>query len=183
MELLYKLAKEVVQVAYENGALYVNTDMIRKYSPVNPSLGYAILTGDWTLLENVQAAIYPEVVLPKEAPKVWTDMPVRGVEMYAVNSSNVKSVGYDQQLHLLYVEYQSGDIYEYQNVPEEYWDALCKADSKGSWIHWFIKINAGDYPYKKVPGANLVPSTKPIDNTGSPHENGYMTGFKETEKE
>ena len=44
-----------------------------------------------------------------------------------VSSSAVRSVGYDDALHILEVEYISGDVYRYYGVPRRAYERLSKA--------------------------------------------------------
>lgn len=168
------------EVAYDNGTLYVRRDLTYAYSPVSATAAVRILGGDTYLLETIERAIYPETVTSPRG-LMWYEMPEDSVEMFPVNSSTIQSVGYDATNKTLYVEYDGGDVYEYAGVPENYWDGLKNADSKGSYIHWFIKI--GEFPYKKVSGTRLAPASTALPNSGKPHPTGYMTGFKKTEKE
>lgn len=52
-----------------------------------------------------------------------------------VNSSNLVSVGYDAAAQTLEVEFQSGNIYKYFDVPESTYQSLMTADSKGEFFH------------------------------------------------
>lgn len=171
-----KFSAYSTRVAYKDGTLYVKRDMVRAYSPVNSTM-WAQIMGDNRALEIIESAIYPTVVVtPKNV--IWYDMPEPYVEMYEVNSSNINSIGYDAANHILYVEYGEGGIYQYLNVPQDYWNALTQADSKGSWVHWFLKINSEQFPCSKVSGANLVDTAKNLPNSGTAHPSGYMTGFE-----
>lgn len=58
-------------------------------------------------------------------------------EMLAVNSSNIKSIGYDGTD--LYVEYLSGSVYQYKNVPQGQFESLKTAESKGRFMNENIK--------------------------------------------
>ena len=69
------------------------------------------------------------------------------MQRYSVTSSNVASVGYDSATQTLEVEFLSGSVYQYYNVPENMYDQLKKASSKGKFLHTYIK-NA--YPYSRV---------------------------------
>jgi hypothetical protein len=64
-----------------------------------------------------------------------------------VQSSDLNSVGYDNEGHILEIAYNSGGIYQYQNVPEEVYSQLLSAPSKGKYFHAFIK---NKYPYRRV---------------------------------
>ena len=69
------------------------------------------------------------------------------MQRYAVASSNITSVGYDPATETLEVEFWSGSVYQYYNVPENIYEQLKKANSKGRFLHTYIK-NA--YPYSRV---------------------------------
>lgn len=56
-----------------------------------------------------------------------------------VDSSNLKSVGYDPKSKTMHVEFHSGRVYEYSGVPESEHAALIKADSVGKHFHAHIR--------------------------------------------
>lgn len=58
-----------------------------------------------------------------------------------VSSSNLASVGYDADDQLLEIQFHSGGIYQYINVPPAIHDALLAAPSKGHFFHTDIKFN------------------------------------------
>jgi hypothetical protein len=64
-----------------------------------------------------------------------------------VSSSAVRSVGYDDALHILEVEYISGDVYRYSGVPRRAYERLSKAPSKGTYVNREIKPK---FPYAKA---------------------------------
>ena len=64
-----------------------------------------------------------------------------------VNSSNIRSIGYDPQLTTLEVEFTSGDIYQYFNVPEYLYQQFLNASSHGQFLNDNIRYN---YRYQKV---------------------------------
>lgn len=55
----------------------------------------------------------------------------------SVNSSNIRSIGYDNGI--LEVEFNSGGIYRYSNVPESIYQNLMSASSIGSYFASNIK--------------------------------------------
>lgn len=65
-------------------------------------------------------------------------------EMYCVNSSNVVSIGYEN--NDLYVEYRRG-TYKYKNVESQVFSNLMKAESKGKFLCANVK---GKYDYEYV---------------------------------
>lgn len=69
------------------------------------------------------------------------------MERYSVASSNISSFGYDAGTETLEVEFLSGAIYQYYNVPQNMYDQLMQAGSKGRFLNTYIK-NA--YPYSRV---------------------------------
>ncbi len=64
-----------------------------------------------------------------------------------VRSSNILSVGYDQQAGILEVEFRSGGVYQYSGVPEHIYQGLMRAASKGAYFHDHIKDR---YPCRQV---------------------------------
>ena len=61
-----------------------------------------------------------------------------------VNSSNIQSIGYDTPSGTLEVEFTSGDIYQYYNVPEHLYGQLIHASSLGG----FLNDNIVKYHYR-----------------------------------
>ena len=64
-----------------------------------------------------------------------------------VTSSNIRSIGYDSQSGTLEVEFTSGDVYQYFNVPEHLYRGLTNASSKGQFLNDYIR---NSYRYQKV---------------------------------
>ena len=52
----------------------------------------------------------------------------------AVDSSMIASVGYDPDDRILEVEFTSGTIYQYEDVPPEEFMGLMNSDSKGQYM-------------------------------------------------
>ena len=71
------------------------------------------------------------------------------MERVPVQSSNIASIGYDRDSSTLEVEFLNGLVYQYFAVPEEVFDGLMHAPSKGSFLDQYVK-KAG---YKYVPMA------------------------------
>jgi hypothetical protein len=65
----------------------------------------------------------------------------------AVDSSNLKSVGYDRGLLVLEVEFHTGSIYQYVNVPNAVYVGLQAASSKGRFFATRIR---DQYRYTKI---------------------------------
>lgn len=64
-----------------------------------------------------------------------------------VPSTNLRSVGYHCPTQTLEVEFLSGSVYQYYNVPQNIHEELMQAASKGRFLNTYIK-NA--YPYSRV---------------------------------
>lgn len=57
------------------------------------------------------------------------------MEMIPVESSNISAIGYDSESAILRIEFNSGAVYDYYDVPEHVHDELMAADSKGQYAH------------------------------------------------
>ena len=64
-----------------------------------------------------------------------------------VASSNTASIGYDPDSETLEVEFTSGSVYQYFNVPSGLYDQLMAAPSKGQFLNVYIR---NGYPYSRV---------------------------------
>lgn len=56
-----------------------------------------------------------------------------------VRSSNIRSIGYDETSRTLEIEFTSGDVYQYFDVPQREHQALMQASSHGSYLNKNIK--------------------------------------------
>ena len=65
----------------------------------------------------------------------------------SVPSSNVASIGYDDATETLEVEFVSGSIYQYYNVPRNLFEELVSAASKEQFLNQYIK---NTYPFSRV---------------------------------
>jgi hypothetical protein len=68
----------------------------------------------------------------------------------AVDSTTVKSVGYESKRQVLEIEFQSGAVYQYLNVPKAVHEGLWRAESKGRYFndeirgaYEFVRVGAG----------------------------------------
>lgn len=60
--------------------------------------------------------------------------------MIPVESSSIELVGYDENARELYVRFHNrGRTYAYEDVPQDEFDALLAAPSKGRYLNWEIK--------------------------------------------
>ena len=63
------------------------------------------------------------------------------MEMHHVESSNIDSIGYDEDEGTLRILFINGHMYEYYDVPQYVFDDLFGADSKGKYAHQHIYKN------------------------------------------
>lgn len=65
----------------------------------------------------------------------------------SVQSSNIYSIGYDEQSQTLEVEFTNGTIYQYYNVGLAAYEDLMRSPSKGQHLNAYIK---NSYPYSRT---------------------------------
>lgn len=65
----------------------------------------------------------------------------------SVISSNIASIGYEEESKTLEVEFKDGSVYQYYNVPLSEYEGIMSASSHGQYLHQHIK---GNYSYEKV---------------------------------
>jgi hypothetical protein len=56
-----------------------------------------------------------------------------------VDSSSLRSVGYDAATLTLEVEFRNGSVYRYANVPTELWASFRRADSMGKFFQEHVR--------------------------------------------
>ncbi len=66
----------------------------------------------------------------------------------ALQSSSLRSLGYDPEQQILEVEFSSGALYRYEAVPPEAVQALLKADSLGRHFNQVFKPQ--HYRYRRI---------------------------------
>ena len=78
------------------------------------------------------------------------------MERIKVESSNLKSIGYDADTSVMEVEFIKGGVYRYLGVPKEVYDGIMQAESKGK------AFNAVKYSYAfekvETPGPDVAQS-------------------------
>jgi KTSC domain len=61
------------------------------------------------------------------------------MEMIRVSSSAMSAVGYDAQSRRMKITFAQGHAYDFCGVPQQVFDGLLRASSKGSYYNDFIK--------------------------------------------
>lgn len=69
-----------------------------------------------------------------------------GIKRAPVASSNIASVGYDKEEHILEIEFHHGAIYQYKDVPEKVYDELMSSPAIGVYFMNEIKLK---FEYQK----------------------------------
>lgn len=72
------------------------------------------------------------------------------MHMQSVHSSQINAIGYAPATQAMRIEFKSGALYEYANVPQDVFDAFSAAPSIGSHFYKHIKPFAEKYPYVKL---------------------------------
>ena len=67
--------------------------------------------------------------------------------MQQVSSSNIESIGYDENTQTVCVRFLNGSLYEYRGVPKTEFEGLRDAPSIGSYLHRNFK---NVYPYERI---------------------------------
>lgn len=65
------------------------------------------------------------------------------MELQAVTSSNINSIGYSPEGRTLAVKFNHGGTYHYAGVPPEVWNGMKSAESVGKYFADHVK---GKYP-------------------------------------
>jgi len=65
----------------------------------------------------------------------------------SVDSTTMRSVGYDARSRILEIEFDSGAVYQYVGVPARIYEELRRAESKGRYFNNEIR---DCYPYVEV---------------------------------
>lgn len=70
------------------------------------------------------------------------------MDMKSVISSNIAALGHEGSI--LHVQFNSGAIYAYSNVPEATFQAILTAESIGSTFNKLVKSKPSEFPFKKI---------------------------------
>jgi uncharacterized protein len=96
---------------------------------------------------NYQEMIYVWRKQNPRSPKLDQLTKEEKMERNPVVSSNINSIGFDSNNSVLEVEFYSGFIYHYFDVPQREYEALMAAASKGEYLNSHIK---GHYRYARL---------------------------------
>jgi hypothetical protein len=99
--------------------------------------------------------------------------------MEPVQSSNLSAVGYDEAARILALEFRSGALFHFKNVPLGLWERMRDAPSPGSFFYHHVK---GQFQAVKMTGpceccAALGPiGTRCTDCGCGEYQHGSSTG-------
>ena len=65
-----------------------------------------------------------------------------------VISSNISSIGYEENSSMLEIQFQNGGVYQYFNVSKSLFSRLMNATSHGTFFDRYIK--KGGFRFKKI---------------------------------
>jgi KTSC domain len=75
------------------------------------------------------------------------------MQRVSVDSSSIASIGYAPEQQVLELEFrQSGEVYQYFDVPAEEYTAFLGADSKGTYVNQQLKSRG--YRYRRFPSSS-----------------------------
>lgn len=69
------------------------------------------------------------------------------MDRLTVSSSDLASVGYDENSQILEIGFLDGSVYQYFDVPKNIYDGILNASSKGTYFHEYIR---NVYAYTKL---------------------------------
>ncbi len=112
--------------------------------------GSAVITGDRNTVQsgkyNVKIGKASGLAIGDQSTP--TQQSPKGITMIEVDSSMLHSVGYDEQTRCLRVIFNTDQMYCYEDVPPEVFQALLQAESKGQYMRDYI---IDMYPYRCGP--------------------------------
>ena len=89
----------------------------------------------------VEDHIFPSVVQQQKGSAM------SGMRYIAVQSTDIRSIGYDREKELLHIKFRTGLEYVYSPVPSSVYTEFMDAKSYGRFFHQHIK---DQYPYERV---------------------------------
>jgi hypothetical protein len=69
-----------------------------------------------------------------------------------VDSTTIRTIGYDAKRQLLQIEFQNHSVYQYFDVPEAVYEELIQSPSKGTYFNQCIRP---EFDFAQVKAASL----------------------------
>lgn len=82
------------------------------------------------------------------------------MERQAVESSQIRAIGYDPHTWKMEVQFKSGSVYRYDNVDPSTHEGLIRAESVGGYFCEFIKPYPQRFPFERIRGTDREEAAK-----------------------
>lgn len=86
-----------------------------------------------------------EVLTPEQIKNIVDTTP-----LIQIVSSNIKALGYNENLKILRVMFKNGSSYIYENVEPEIWENLKTSQSKGKALNESVVRHKDKYRFTKI---------------------------------
>lgn len=129
---------------FEEIGLYKNTKNFQNHIKPLIDLGWIYFTLPDKLTSRDQK--YYTTDLGKKLHAIVSMNSNSGIKRIPVASSNIASVGYDKEAHILEIEFHHGAIYQYKDVPENVYEELMSSPSQGA---YFMNELKDKFKYQK----------------------------------
>jgi hypothetical protein len=116
----------------------------REWSNVLSGSNIGFLAGHCLKIKVLSITICTEnsVQIPQAAKLAAT-----GMKRTNINSSNLKSIGYENTSETLEIEFTNGAVYQYYGVPSRIYVGLMQAESHGAYFYAFVRDR---FEYKQI---------------------------------
>ncbi len=85
---------------------------------------------------------------------------LRVIDRTPVESSQIKTVGYDPESGEMDIQFKPGSVYRYRNVEQKLFDDFMAAESKGKFFGQFIKPRQDEFLFSKIRGTDKEEAKK-----------------------
>ncbi len=72
-------------------------------------------------------------------PETLPEQPEKVLKKISISSGHIKNVQYDPEVRVMFVEFNNGSRYKYNNVDPTVFTAFMDAPSKGNYLHKVIR--------------------------------------------
>ena len=73
------------------------------------------------------------------------------MERIPLQSTALKSAGFDPEHHILEIEFRTGRVYQYADVPESVFSWLCRTKNKGAYVSRVIDARYSSQEVTEAP--------------------------------
>lgn len=86
-----------------------------------------------------------ELLTPEQIKNIVDTTP-----LIQITSSNIKALGYNEELNVLRVMFKNGSSYIYENVEPHIWESLKMSPSKGKTLNESVVRQKDKYRFTKI---------------------------------